>query len=94
MGIRVCLDSHTCRGPSTTVGEPAHARFDKKRGMRPVVLECSKSLAKKHLNTGHGSCGTHPYSTGEATDMRFGALTAGIMPAVGGASAKESYAFG
>ena len=34
MGIRVCLDSPTCRGPSTTVGGPAYARFDKKGGMR------------------------------------------------------------
>ena len=50
----------------------------------------------QYLNTWYGSCDTYAYKTGEATatDMRFGALAAGIMPAASGASAKESYAFG
>ena len=54
MVIRACLDIPTCCAPGTTVGGPAYAHLDKKRGMRTVVLSYWSVEAKKHLNTGKG----------------------------------------
>ena len=90
MGIRVCLDSPTCRGPSTTVGGPAYSLFDKKRGVRNGSTGASNSQQKYRVRV----LRYMPLDGLYATNMWFGARIVGIMPSVRGASARESYASG